>query len=78
MKRPAYIQSLVDKANETFKRENLKDEKDNLFNFICDLLLAKNMYKGFNYYKKSTYEGKEVLRLAGSYDPNKFDCLQIW
>ena len=82
-KRPQYIQELVKETNKRLEIMNIKDEGDTLFRFVCDLLLKKNMYEGYNFFKKKTividgeprnffgYPTREELK-AG-----KWDCLQI-
>lgn len=77
MKRPAYLQNLVDRANAMFRHEGMKDYNNNdLFAVVCDILLEKNCYKGFNFYKKFNLNGREVYRLSGN--SKQFDCIQIW
>ena len=83
-KRPQYIQELVKETNKRLEVMNIKDEGDTLFRFVCDLLLKKNMYEGYNFYKKKTtiingehrtylgYPTQEELK-AG-----EWDCLQIY
>lgn len=51
-KRPQYIQELVKDTNKRLETMNIKDEGDTLFGFMCDLLLQKDMYEGFHYFKK--------------------------
>lgn len=83
-KRPQYIQELVKDTNKRLEIMNIKDEGDTLFRFVCDLLLNKNMYEGYNYYKKKTMViNGEPHNYLGSPTPEEFkagkwDCLQIY
>ena len=74
------IQNLVDEANAYFRMTNMKDEhKSDLFWFICDMLLQKKMYRGYNFYKRDyKNDGTEYWFLAGSADPAEYDFVQIW
>ena len=74
-KRTQTVQNLIDKVNEHLDKYSVKYEGDSLFNFTCHLLFEKNMYRGYNFFKRLP-DGKLVL--AGSYDPNEFDCLQLF
>ena len=79
-KRPQYVQDLVNKANEHLRAFKVKDEyNDTLFTFVCDYLLERDMYEGFNYFKMeyNTYLKKYVAVFAGSSKKDKFDFLQI-
>ena len=51
-----------------------------LFVFMCDYLLKKNMYEGYNFFKDvyNTYLQKNVPTEAGSYKEGEFDYLQIY
>ena len=82
-KRPQYIQELVKETNKRLEIMNIKDEGDTLFRFVCDLLLKKNMYEGYNFFKKKTIviDG-EPRNFLGSptreeLKEGKWDCLQI-
>jgi hypothetical protein len=79
-KRPQYVTELVTKANERFRAFNIKDESNDLFVFVCDYLLKRKMYQGYNFYKDvyNTYLGKNVPMLAGSAKKEEYDYLQIW
>lgn len=93
--RPKYVTEMLDECNRYLRNNKVKDvtyskrqHRDNLFLFMCDYLLSRNLYRGYNFYKEVyTYknsEGQEVyldeprLALAGSTDPSKYDCVQIW
>jgi hypothetical protein len=79
-KRPQYVQDLVNKANEHLRVHKVKDEyTDNLFTFVCDYLLKRDMYEGYNYFKMeyNTYIKKDVMVYAGSHKKDEFDFLQI-
>ena len=83
-KRPKYIEELVKKTNKRLEVMNVKDEGDTLFRFVCDLLLEKKMYQGYNFFKKKTIridgEAHNVLGYPTHEDfkADKWDCLQIY
>lgn len=79
-KRPKYITDLINRANKTFRAMNVKNPyESDLFMMLDDLLLEKNMYEGFNYFVEKTNEnGEKYLTHAGTSDPTKFDCIQIY
>lgn len=83
-KRPQYIQDLVKETNKRLEIMNIKNEGDTLFRFVCDLLLKKNMYEGFNFFKKGQIkvgdEWKSVLQYPTKeeFKADKWDCLQIY
>ena len=83
-KRPKYIEELVEKTNKRFEVMNVKDEGDTLFRFVCDLLLEKKMYQGYNFFKKKTIridgEAHNVLGYPTheKFLADKWDCLQIY
>lgn len=79
--RPKYVQSIVDEANQRFRQQKMKDNDTNeLFWFILDFLLKRNMYRGYNFYIDRFDENKgiHVPALAGTADPSKYDYIQIW
>lgn len=82
-KRPQYIQELVKETNKRLEIMNIKDEGDTLFRFVCDLLLKKNMYDGYNFFKKKTIviDGEPRNFLGNptreELKAGKWDCLQI-
>ena len=83
-KRPQYIQELVKETNKRLEVMNIKDEGDTLFRFVCDLLLKKKMYQGYNFFQKKTIliDGKahNVLDYPTQeeFKADKWDCLQIY
>lgn len=83
-KRPKYIEELVKKTNKRLEVMNVKDEGDTLFRFVCDLLLEKKMYQGYNFFKKKTIridgEAHNVLGYPTheEFKADKWDCLQIY
>lgn len=83
-KRPKYIEELVKKTNKRLEVMNIKDEGDTLFRFVCDLLLEKKMYQGYNFFKKKTIridgEAHNVLGYPTHEEflADKWDCLQIY
>ena len=83
-KRPKYIEELVKKTNKRLEVMNVKDEGNTLFRFVCDLLLEKKMYQGYNLFKKKTIridgEAHNVLGYPTHEEflADKWDCLQIY
>lgn len=83
-KRPKYIEELVKKTNKRLEVMNVKDEGDTLFRFVCDLLLEKKMYQGYNFFKKKTIridgEAHNVLGYPTheEFKADEWDCLQIY
>jgi hypothetical protein len=79
-KRPQYVTDLVEKANKRFRDFKIKDESNDLFVFVCDYLLKRNMYEGYNFYKDEYvhYVDKVVSVLAGSAKKEEYDYLQIY
>ena len=83
-KRPQYIQELVKETNKRLEVMNIKDEGDTLFRFVCDLLLKKNMYEGYNFYKKKTrvingeYHSYLGYPTHEEFKADEWDCLQIY
>ena len=80
-KRPQYVQDLVTKVNEYLRTNMVKDEyHDNLFSFMCDYLIQKKMYEGYNFYvdKYDPNLGKNIPMLAGSCKKDEYEYLQIW
>ena len=75
-KRTKQVEELVNRANNILKFERVKDPyNDSLFMFLSDFLLDKRMYQGYNFYKIDE-NGK--FHLAGSSDPDKYDCIQFY
>ena len=74
------IQNLIDEVNTYFRMTNMKDEhKSDLFMFICDMLLQKKMYRGYNFHKLAYDDnGNEWYPLAGSANPEEYNFVQIW
>ena len=79
-KRPQYVIELVNKTNDYLRFRKVKDTTNTLFMFMCDYLLKKNMYKGYNFFKEvyNPYLKKVVSTEAGSYKEDEFDYLQIY
>ena len=79
-KRPQYIKDIVESVNFDLRYRKVKDEDNDLFRWICYYLLKRGYYRGFNYFKDydNKYLGKVVPTEAGSYDPDKFDYLQVY
>ncbi len=79
-KRPQYVTDLVEKANKRFRDFKIKDESNDLFVFVCDYLLKRNMYEGYNFFKNKYVHDvdKVVSVLAGSAKKEEYDYLQIF
>ena len=43
-KRPKYIQDIVNDINAQLRAKYVKDENNDLFVWLCDYLLKRNMY----------------------------------
>lgn len=78
MKRPKYVQELINEVNALWRATGQKDEHCTLMLFMQSYLLKKRMYCGYNYYKVENYEGKDIAVLAGSADKDKYDFIQLW
>ena len=75
-KRTKQVEELVERANNIFKFERVKDPYNNsLFMFLSDFLLDKRMYQGYNFYK---IDDNGKLYLAGSAKPEEYDCIQLY
>lgn len=75
-KRTKQVEELVNRANNILKFERVKDPyNDSLFMFLSDFLLDKRMYQGYNFYK---IDENDRLYLAGSCNPEKYDCIQFY
>lgn len=74
-KRPNYVNDLVARTNEHLRHFKVKEQDNDLFAFIVDYLLDKDMYEGFNFFK---YDKNHTIVHAGTYDIEKFDFLQIY
>lgn len=79
-KRPQYVAEMVNAANKRFRDFNIKDESNDLFVFVCDYLLKKKMYEGYNFFKTvyNPFLKKDVSVLAGSAKKDEYDYLQIF
>ena len=79
-KRPKYIQDIVNDINAQLRANYVKDENNDLFVWLCDYLLKRNMYEGYNFHKygDKIVNGEPIVCLAGTADKNKFDFLQVW
>ena len=75
-KRTKQVEDMVKRANNIFKLERVKDPYNNsLFIFMDSFLLDMRMYKEYNFYKIDE-NGK--LYLAGSSNPEEYDCIQLY
>ena len=82
-KRPKYIKDIIEDVNFYLRMNKVKDENDTLFMWLCNYLSDKDMYQGFNYHKygdkvANEVTGERIVILAGSYEKDKFDFLQVW
>lgn len=78
MKRPKYVQELVNEVNELWRATGQKNEHCTLMIFMQSYLLQKKMYRGYNFYKVENHDGKDIAVLAGSADKDKYDFIQLW
>ena len=78
MKRPKYVQELINKVNELWRETGQKDEHCTLMIFMQSYLLQKKMYRGYNFYKVENHNGRDIVMLAGSSDKEKYDFIQLW
>ena len=78
--RPKYVTEMLDSVNERLRAFKVKDEGNDLFRFMCDYLLKKGMYQGFNFYYTANLNGKDIAVLAGSerFNKGEWEYLQIW
>ena len=75
-KRTKQVEEMVRRANNIFKLERVKDPyKNSLFRFMDNFLLDMRMYKGYNFYK---IDENDKLYLAGSANPEEYDCIQLY
>lgn len=81
---------IINDINLRLRRGAIKDTNNELFRFGCDYLLKKNMYHGYNMFKKmpanyNTLTGKlepgcdgYMLTEAGTSNKYEHFCLQIY
>ena len=75
-KRTKQVEDMVKRANNIFKLQRVKDPYENsLFIFMDDFLLDMRMYQGYNFYKIGE---NDRLYLAGSSNPEEYDCIQLY
>ena len=69
-----------DLGKEINKDLNFLQLFNDLFVWLCDYLLKRKMYEGYNFHKygDKIVNGKPIVCLAGTADKNKFDFLQVW
>ena len=79
-KRTQYVTELVNNTNNYLRLRKVKDTTDTLFAFMCDYLIKKKMYKGYNFFEElyNPYLKKVVSKEAGSCNKEEFDYLQIY
>lgn len=82
-KRPQYVIDMVNDINAYLRFKDVKDESDTLFCWLRNYLLDKDMYQGYNYHKWgdkiiNPQTGERNVILAGSYEKDKYDFLQVW
>ena len=75
-KRTKQVEEMVQRANNIFKLDRVKDPHNNsLFIFMDSFLLDMKMYEGYNFYK---IDENDKLYLAGSAKPEEYDCIQLY
>lgn len=79
-RRPKSVEDMLEQVNEYLRFHKIKEEYNDLFAFMCDYLLQKNMYRGFNFYYTANYNGVDYPVLAGKqrYDNGEWEYLQIY
>ena len=79
--RPKYVTDLLVSVNERLRTLKVKDERNDLFRFMCNYLSKKGLYRGYNYYcTEKDMNGKDVAVLAGlaKFKKGEWEYLQIW
>lgn len=78
--RPKYVEDLLVSVNERLRTLKVKDERNDLFRFMCDYLSKKGLYRGYNYYYTANYKGIDMAVLAGvaKFKQGEWEYLQIW
>ena len=79
--RPKYVAELLASVNKRLRVFKVKDEGNDLFRFMCDYLLKRGMYRGYNfYYTAKDLNGKDIAVLAVSerFNKGEWEYLQIW
>ena len=75
-KRTKQVEEMVQRANNIFKEQGVKDPYgDSLFIFMDNFLIDMRMYKGYNFYK---IDENDKVYLAGSANPEEYDCIQLY
>lgn len=75
--RPQVIVDQIRFINSYLEQHKVKDQSDLVFTIYQTWLLSSRYYHGFNFYVHSTLCGNPCLVLAGSTNPEEFDCLQF-
>ena len=75
-KRPKYVQEVIDQVNLALKIREEKNPHCSLMLFIIDYLIAKDMYKGYNFYNEIERNGVKYNVLAGS--ATDFEFIQVY
>lgn len=79
--RPQYVKDIVEEANQYFRLNKVKyEDRDNLFWFILNYLSSRKMYNGYTFYKEVYDETIQCNKLviAGTDNPNQYDCIQFF
>ena len=79
--RPKYVADLLVSVNNHLRLLKIKDERNDLFRFMCGYLSKKGMYRGYNYYcTEKDMNGKDVAVIAGvdKFKKGEWEYLQIW
>lgn len=75
-KRPKYVNEIIDSVNQELRNRKVKDLYENdLCRWLDSYLLKRGMYRGYNFYKEIE-DGR--LTLAGTANPEKYDCIQFY
>ena len=79
--RPKYVTEILDDVNNRLRLLKVKDERNDLFRFMCNYLSKKGLYRGYYYYcTEKDINGKDVAVIAGlaKFKKGEWEYLQIW
>lgn len=74
--RPKYVNEVIDGVNRELRNRKVKNFcESELCMWLDNYLLSKKMYRGYNFYREKE-DGHLVL--AGTSNPEKYDCIQFY
>ena len=77
-KRPKYIEELIHDVNTAWQATGEKNQWCDMMMVVSRYLIHHNCYRGFNFFKKETCNGKEYIVLAGTADKDEYDFIQLY